>query len=76
MAESQQDKPSALQNVVNEWRGLSLGELAFLIPLALVLVAFIVIEPKGPEQAIPATLVIGVLAGAGIAVSRRRRARR
>lgn len=71
-----EQKPSPLQTVVDEWRGLSKGELAFLIPLAILLVVFLAIEPKGPEQVIPATLVIGVLAGAGIAVSRRRRARR
>lgn len=70
------DKPSALQTVLDEWRGLSRGELAFLLVIAVLLVVFFAMEPKGPAQVIPGALVIGLLAGAGIAVIRRRRASR
>ena len=73
---SENDKPGVLQSAIAEWRGLSLGVLAFLVFLMIVLIVFFAMEPKGPAQVIPAAAVIGLLAGAGIAVSRRRRARR
>jgi hypothetical protein len=72
---SDDKRSSALESLLSEWRSLSVGEIVFLAPLLLAVAILLLIEPRGPETVIPAALVIGVLAGAGIAVSRRRRAR-
>jgi hypothetical protein len=66
---------SAIESLLSEWRGLSVGEIAFLAPLLIAVAILLLIEPRGPETVIPAALAIGLLAGAGIAVSRRRRGR-
>jgi MYXO-CTERM domain-containing protein len=64
-----------LESVLSEWRGLSKGEIAFLAPLLLIVGVLLLIEPRGPETVIPTALIVGLLAGAGIAVIRRRRNR-
>lgn len=64
-----------LESVLSEWRGLSKGEIAFLVPLLLIVGVLLLIEPRGPETVIPTALIVGLLAGAGIAVIRRRRNR-
>ena len=68
-------RTSTLGSLLAEWRGLSIGEIAFLAPLLIAVMVFLLIEPRGPETVIPAALVVGLLAGAGIAVIRRRRGR-
>jgi MYXO-CTERM domain-containing protein len=68
-------RSSALESLLAEWRGLSIGEIAFLAPVLLAAAILLLIEPRGPETVIPTALVVGLLAGAGIAVIRRRRNR-
>jgi hypothetical protein len=66
---------STWQSLLAEWRGLSAGEIAFLVPLLLAVAVLLLIEPRGPETVIPTALIVGLLAGAGLAVIRRRRGR-
>lgn len=68
-------RSALLESLLAEWRGLSKGEIAFLAPLLLIVAVLLLIEPRGPETVIPTALIVGLLAGAGIAVIRRRRNR-
>ncbi len=65
-----------IEQGVAEWRSLSRGEIAFLVPLAVLLVVVAVVGAGSPVTGILAALLIGLVGGAGIAVMRRRRERR
>jgi hypothetical protein len=57
--------------VTDELRGLSRGEIAFLVPVGVVVVAIAFVAPGGAAAALFSALFVGLLAGAVIAVKRR-----
>lgn len=65
-----------LATVTAEWKGLSAGELVFVGLVAVAIFALWLIGPADAATGLFYALLLGLLAGIGIAVARKRRDRR
>jgi hypothetical protein len=68
--------PEPVVGLVTEWTRLSPGEWIFLAMIAIGIVALALFVPGGAVTGLLSALVLGLLAGAAIALNRRRQNRR
>ena len=65
--------PAPVAELAGEWRGLSAGELAFLVLVAMGVVVFGLTVADGVVNGLVSAVSLGLVAGVAIALNRRRR---